>query len=446
MRLDKEDFSAEPPRCRQILFLLTVSLELLQLCGQLFRKVCADARSANNSIDVLAHQRRLLRHGNLLSYELNGSLAGSEWVYFFTAPRGQQDLVTVASWQRGAAVMSSQDTSEDAVRQLREWINGFRTTQLLAVAARLQLADLLQDGPRSSAELAAATGANADALVRLLRTLASLGVFAEPAPDQFALTPLAALLQRDHPQSLWAVSRMAGEEQYRAWGGLYDSVMTGAPAFPQIYGMRRFEYLAQHPDAEAIFSQGMSEKVRLSATAFATAYPFPAGGAVVDVGGGHGVLLSAALRAHPSVRGVLFDQPQVVAGAAATLEAAGVAERCALVGGDFFVAVPSDGAVYVLCEVIHDWDDVHALQILRRCAEAMAPDAKIVLVEKVITSGAAALSAHLLDLHMLVMHGGRERTIEEFARLFAAAGLRLTRTMPLGSDERIVEGERAPAE
>jgi O-methyltransferase/methyltransferase family protein len=340
--------------------------------------------------------------------------------------------------------MSSLDESDDAARQLREQINGFRATQLLSVAARLELADLLGDGPKSGGELAAATGANADALLRLLRTLASLGVFAEPAPDQFALTPVAALLRREHPQSLWAVSRMAGEEQYRAWGGLYDSVMTGAPAFPQIYGMRRFDYLAQHPDAEAIFSQGMSEKVRLTATAFAAAYPFPSQGTVVDVGGGHGVLLGAALRAHPSLRGVLFDQPQVVAGAAATLEAAGVTKRCAVVGGDFFVAVPSGGSVYVLCEVIHDWNDERALQILRRCAEVMEPEAKLVLVENVITSGAAA-PARLLDLHMLVMHGGRERATDEFARLFAAAGLRLTRTIPLDSGESMVEGERAPA-
>jgi hypothetical protein len=341
--------------------------------------------------------------------------------------------------------MSPQDDAQDAAHQLREQVNGFRMTQLLAVAARLELADLLKDGPKSSAELAAATGANAEALVRLLRTLASLGVFAEPAPDQFALTPMAALLQREHPQSLWAVSRMAGEEQYRAWGGLYDSVMTGTAAFPQIYGMRRFDYLAQHPDAEAVFSQGMSEKVRLTATAFAATYPFPAQGTVVDVGGGHGVLLSAVLQAHPSLQGILFDQPQVIAGAAATLEAAAVVECCSVVGGDFFVDVPSEGSVYVLCEVIHDWDDEHALQILRRCAEAMKPEAKLALVENVITSGDAASSARLLDLHMLVMHGGRERATDEFARLFAAAGLRLTQTIPLQSGETVVEGERSHA-
>jgi hypothetical protein len=343
-------------------------------------------------------------------------------------------------------MISSQDASAEAAHRLREWVNGFRITQLIAVAARLQLADLLQDGPKTRAELAAVTGANADALVRLLRTLVSLGVFSEPAPNQFALTPVASLLQRERQQSLWAVSRMAGEEQYRAWGDLYYSVMTGAPAFPQIYGMRRFEYLSKHPDAGAVFSQGMSEKVRLTAAALAISYPFPSGGMVVDVGGGHGVLLSAVLRAHPSVQGILFDQPQVVAGAAATLEATGAAERCVVVGGDFFLAVPKGGTVYILCEVIHDWDDEHALQILRRCAEAMAPAAKIVLVESVITSGAAALPARFLDMHMLVMHGGRERTTEEFARLFTAAGLRLSRTMPLESGESIVEGERAPAE
>ena len=330
-----------------------------------------------------------------------------------------------------------------SAQALRDLGNGYRVTQLLYVAAKLELADLLREGPKTSDELARATGVQADALYRVLRALASLGVFRENDLRQFALTPLAELLQRDHPQTLWGWTVMTGEEPYRAWGDLLSTVMTGGPAFERVYGASRFDYLAQHPEASALFNESMSENVRDRAAAIVASYDFPAAGTVVDVGGGYGVLLSAMLRAQPSLQGILFDHSQVVAGAASRLEAAGVSDRCEVVGGDFFAGVPAGGTVYVLSKVIHDWDDERSIAILRSCRDAMEGHAKVVLVESVIEAGNDPSWAKFLDVQMLVMNGGRERTIEEYRRLFAAAGLQLTRVIPTGVEANLIEADRA---
>jgi O-methyltransferase/methyltransferase family protein len=326
---------------------------------------------------------------------------------------------------------------------LRDLVNGYRVTQLLYIAAKLEIADLLREGPKTSDELARATGVQGRALYRVMRALASIGVFSENEVGQFTLTPLAELLQRDHPQTLWGWTVMTGEEPYRAWGDVLSSVMTGAPAFERVYGASRFDYLAQHPESSALFNESMSENARDRAASIVASYDFPATGTVVDVGGGHGVLLSAVLRAHPSLRGILFDQPQVVTGATSRLEAAGVSERCTVAGGDFFAGVPEGGTVYVLSQIIHDWDDERSVAILRSCRAALEGDAKVVLVESVIEAGNAPSRAKFLDLQMLVMTGGRERTVEEYHRLFKAAGLRLTRVVPMGAEDSLIEAERA---
>jgi O-methyltransferase/methyltransferase family protein len=340
--------------------------------------------------------------------------------------------------------MESHDAAPPASPQaLRDLLNGYRVTQLLYVAAKLEIADLLGEGPKTSDELASATGVQADALYRVLRALASLGVFRENDLRQFTVTPLAELLQRDHPQTLWGWTIMTGEEPYRAWADLLSTVMTGAPAFERVYGASRFEYLGQHPEASALFNESMSENVRDRAAAIVGSYDFPATGTVVDVGGGYGVLLSAVLRAQPSLQGILFDHPQVVAGATPRLEAAGVSDRCAVVGGDFFAGVPAGGTVYVLSKVIHDWDDERSIAILRSCRDALEGDAKVVLVESVIEAGNDPSWAKFLDVQMLVMNGGRERTIEEYRRLFVAAGLQLTRVIPTGVEDNLIEAERA---
>jgi hypothetical protein len=325
---------------------------------------------------------------------------------------------------------------------MQSLINGYRVTQLLYVAVKLGIADLLADGPQTMEELAATTDAQADALYRALRALASFGVFREVAPRRFALTPLAELLRTDHPYSLCAAILVQGEEAYRAWGELLYSLRTGAPAFDQAYGMPHFDYLAHHAEASAVFNRTMSENTARSVTALVSAYAFPTSGVVVDVGGGHGAFLAAVLQAHPGLRGVLFDQPHVVEGSAPTLEAAGVEERCVQVGGDFFTPPLPAGDLYLLRQVIHDWDDARSSAILRHCAQAMAQDGKILVIEALIPSGNDPSPVKLLDMQMLVMTGGRQRTEEEYRQLYATAGLRLLRILPTTTQFSIVEGAR----
>lgn len=325
---------------------------------------------------------------------------------------------------------------------LHHLMNGYRVTQLLYVAAKLGIADLLAGGPELVEELAKTVGAHADALYRALRALASLGVFAEVAPRRFALTPLADLLRADHPRSVRAQAIFQGEEPYQAWGELRYSLRTGAPAFDHVYQMSHFAYLAQHAEASAVFNRAMSDNTARSVTTVVSAYAFPTTGVVVDVGGGHGAFIAAVLRAHPGLRGVLFDQPHVVEGAASTLEEAGVAPRCARVGGDFFVPPLPTGDLYWLRQVIHDWDDEQSIAILRHCAQSMARDGKILVIEALVPPGNEPSPVKFLDLQMLIMNGGRQRTEEEYRRLFAAAGLQLLRVIPTNSEFSIVEGAR----
>lgn len=325
---------------------------------------------------------------------------------------------------------------------MRSLSYGYRVTQLLYVAVKLGIADLLAGGPQTMEELAAASGAQTDALYRALRVLASFGVFREVAPRRFALTPLAELLRTDHPHSLCAAILVQSEESYRAWGELLYSLQRGAPAFDRVFGMSYFDYLAQHAEASAVFSRNMSENTARSAAALVSAYAFPASGVVVDVGGGHGAFLATLLQAQPGLRGVLFDQPHVVEGAAPTLEAAGVADRCVGVGGDFFMPPLPAGDIYLLRQVIHDWDDARSSAILRHCAQALTQDGKILVIEALIPSGNDPSPAKLLDLQMLVMTGGRQRTEEEYRQLYATAGLKLLRILPTNTQFSIVEGAR----
>ena len=326
---------------------------------------------------------------------------------------------------------------------LQQLVQGYRVTQMLSVVAKLGIADLLEDGPRTADELAAVSGAHPDALYRVLRALASLGVFEEVEPRRFALTPLAEPLRASHPDSMRSMALYQGDDVYRAWGDLLYSVMTGAPAFDHVFGASHFEYMAQHPEISEPFDRAMSEGSRRVAASVVAAYDFDHMATVMDVGGGHGVLLAAILRAHQSLRGMLFDQPHVVAGAQLVLDAAGVADRCETVSGDFFAAVPPGSDYYILRHILHDWDDERGVAILRTCAQALVPSGKVLVIEAIVASGNEGPQTKFLDLQMLVMNGGRERTAAEYERLFAAAGLRLTRIIPTTSDANIIEGERA---
>jgi len=332
---------------------------------------------------------------------------------------------------------ASEQSSRDTLWRMA---NAYQVSQAIHVAATLGIADLLWDGPRSVDELAAATGSRATALYRLLRALASVGVFAE-ADGRFSQTSLSEYLRTDAPGSVRAWAMYMGRPYvWSPWAYLGDSVRTGEPVFPALHGTSAWDYRAAHPEEGAIFDAAMTGLSAAAAAAVVRSYDFSRIRVLVDVGGGQGELLAAILAANPAVRGILFDQPHVVAGAGSVLERAGVADRCEVVGGSFFEAVPGGADAYLLKSVVHDWDDARAVEILRGCREAMSETGRLLLVEGVIQPGNEPDRMKLVDLHMLVMLGGQERTAEDFQRLYAEAGFRLTGIIPTGSPSNIVEG------
>lgn len=319
------------------------------------------------------------------------------------------------------------------LRELYLLLGGYRVSQAIYVVAKLGIADLLAGEPQTSDALAQATGTHADALYRVLRFLAGVGLFEELAPRQFGLTALGACLRSDAPGSMRPTVLMhLDPSKWQSWGQLLHSVQTGGTTFHQVQGVEIFDYLNQHPDAARIFQQAMTSNTSWSGTAITRAYDFSGIGRLVDVGGGHGLLLATVLKAYPAMRGVLFDRSDVIAGASAVLERAGIADRCEVVGGDFFAEVPAGGDAYILRQILHDWDDARAVKILETCRRAMNSVGKVLVVEGVIASDyRQALPVLQLDLEMLVNYGGRQRTEAEYRELFAVAGLRLGAVVPL---------------
>jgi predicted O-methyltransferase YrrM len=317
---------------------------------------------------------------------------------------------------------------------LRLMINGSWVSQALCVAATLGLADQLRNGAKTADELAQPCSAHGPSLHRLMRALASVGVFSEDTSGRFGLTPLAEPLggETSGSQRAWAV--WAGQRTtWAMWGELLHCIKTGRPAFPELYGMPAWRYYQDHPDQNAIFNAAMAGTSRSQADAIVRSYDFSGIDTIVDVGGGDGTLLAAVLAAQPRLRGVLFDQTHVVSTAGEHLAAAGVADRCRIVTGDFFTVMPEQADAYMLKFIIHDWDDPEAQTILRNCRRAMRPSGRILLIERVIPPGNEPHPAKFGDLLMLVMYGGRERTVEEFTRLVAGAGLVLTAIAPVAS-------------
>lgn len=330
---------------------------------------------------------------------------------------------------------------------LLQMVTGYYISQALYVAAKLGIADVLKDGPRHYTALAQLTGTHAPSLYRLLRLLTSAGVCDEQENEHFGLTAIGAYLQTDIPGSLRAIAlQFAGPWHSRGWSDLLYSVQTGEIAFDHLFGMGVFPYLTQHPDEAAVFDAAMTALSTQAAAAVIAAYDFSPLGTIVDVGGGHGALLRAILQATPTARGLLYDLPHVVEGAKSQIEAAGLAERCAAVGGDFFALVPSGGDAYILSEVIHDWDDERSLTILKNCHRAMSKQRKLLLVEWVLPTRIEQSPATQIivgsDVNMLVLAGGRERTEAEFRALFEAAGFKLTRIIPTQGLSSVVEGVR----
>lgn len=327
-------------------------------------------------------------------------------------------------------------------QHLVQLIFGKWVSMAVSVAAKLRLADKLAAGPKTADELAAETNTHAPSLYRLLRALASVGVFASDEAGRFTLTPVGELLRTGVPGSMRGVADYCGAMwSWRAWEAAETSVRTGRTAFNEVFGEGCFDYLGKHPDESAAFNEGMTGFSAVEADAVAAAYDFGSFGTLVDVGGGHGHLLATILKKTPKLRGVVFDAPHVVAGAAPLLKEMGVADRCTAEGGDFFKSVPAGGDAYILKHIIHDWNDADCGRILRNVRAVSKPGTKLLLVELVIPPGDDPHPGKILDLEMLIVASGKERTEAEYARLVADAGFRLTRVVPTQSPASVVEAE-----
>lgn len=324
---------------------------------------------------------------------------------------------------------------------LLQMITSSWISQTISVAAKLGIADLLKDGPKNSDELAKATGTHARSLYRVLRALASVGVFAEIEDGHFELTPLAASLVTGVPGSVRALAIMFGEEWHcQPWVNLLHSLKTANTAFEHVYGMKLFEYLEKNPEVAEIFNEAMTSTTATLSATVTDDYDFSGFGKIVEVGGGHGSLIAAILKANPRMQGVLFDLPHVVSGSKDLIEAEGLTKRCQIVGGNFFESVPSEGNAYILKQIIHDWDDTQAIAILKNCRHAMLENGKLVLLETVIPPRNQPSFGKFVDLEMLVSSGGCERTEAEYRMLFEAAGFQLTRIVPTASSLNLIEG------
>ncbi|QEH37477.1 Multifunctional cyclase-dehydratase-3-O-methyl transferase TcmN [Aquisphaera giovannonii] len=323
---------------------------------------------------------------------------------------------------------------------LQNLIVGKWLSQALSVAAKLGIADLLGEGPRVCDDLAQQSGADPSSLYRVLRALAGVGVFKEVESRRFELTPMAGLLRSGVPGSLRAVAIMAGEDwTWRPWGKLEHSVRTGERGFDAVFGMPPFEYLPANPEAAAVFDAAMTGWSMHNAAAVAQAYDFSGIGTLMDVGGGHGFLLATILKANPSLRGVLFEMPTVCEGARSLLAAEGLSDRTRVAAGSFFEPIGERADACILKSVIHDWDDAQSTTILRHCREAVGPRGRVLLAEMVIPPGNGPDFGKLLDLEMLVVAGGRERTEAEYRGLLAGAGLRMTRVVRTASPSCVIE-------
>ena len=320
-------------------------------------------------------------------------------------------------------------------------------TQALYVAARLGIADLVAAGPRPVSELAAATNVNERALYRVLRSLASVGVFAETDSKVFALTPYAELLRADVHNSMRDNVIFMGEEwHWRVIGNMLYSVQTGKPAWSQTHGAEVFDYFAANPEQAEIFNRAMTGMSVATAPAVVEAYDFSGSKRLVDIAGGHGYMLAHVLKANPNLKGILFDIPSVINGAGAIFDTEGVRERVEQVAGDFFASIPEGADAYMMKSIIHDWDDERALKILKNIQKVLPRDGRVLLIELVIPEDNRPHFGKLLDLEMLCSPGGIERTENEFRELLAAAGLRLTRIVQTKSPFSVIEAVKEQEE
>jgi hypothetical protein len=316
--------------------------------------------------------------------------------------------------------------------------------QGIYTATKLGIPDTLRDKALTAEAIAQHVGANPDGVHRLLRALASHGVFKQSRDGTFALTALSESLLTDAPNSARGMVLFWGDPlHWEHWSQMGYSVRTGRSAVEHLRGKSAFDWLPEVPELGAVFNDGMTSMSTMETPTVVGAYDFSRFGTIVDVGAGHGLLLSAILEKYPTTRGILFDSPSVVEGAPTLLKAAGVSQRCEIIGGSFFESVPAGGDVYVLKHIIHDWNDDDALRILHNVRAAMTPHAKLLLVEMVVPDDDREHMSKLLDLEMLVALAGKERTAAQYAELLNRAGLRHTRTVPTVGPVSLIEAVTA---
>jgi len=333
-------------------------------------------------------------------------------------------------------VVSSINPQPPALFQMA---TGYWLSQAIYVAAKLGLADLLKDAPKSCSAMAAATGADRQSLFRLMRALSTAGVFAHVQNDSFSLSSAGDRLQSSVPGSLRTLVMTLGEIHYQAWGDLLHSIQTGSPAFNHVFGAGLFEYLQRNADAADTFNGGMTDVSSMLAYAVLMAYDFSRIPSIVDIGGGQGKLLRSIIQINPEIKGTVFDLEPAIEVAKQGFGSNPCTGRYSTVAGDFFESVPEGAHAYILCGVIHDWDDEHCVRILKNCRSAMNDSGRLLLVETVVPETGANCFSKLLDLNMLVMTGGRERTKSEFCALFNAADYKLTRIVPTMAPQSVIE-------
>jgi hypothetical protein len=329
-------------------------------------------------------------------------------------------------------------------QQALQIATGYIASSALYVALELNVPDHLAQGPRTAKELAKATGANVDALYRILRLLASLELFEEVSPRRFGLTPASDILRKDVPGSMRGIALFLPDPMhFRIYADLIESAKTGKPAVEKTVGMPLFDYFARNPDWSEIFNDAMTSMSAPVAGAAIEAYDFSRFATIVDVAGGHGQVLISVLNANPGVRGILAEVGHVIEGARSKIAAAGLAERLQAVECDFFKAVPEGGDAYIMKHIIHDWDDERASLILKNIGKAMGGKrGTVVLLESVIPAGPEPDMGKFIDIEMLALPGGRERTAEEFAALFERSGFKLMKIVPMKSALSVVEAVR----
>lgn len=339
--------------------------------------------------------------------------------------------------------MSAQEPAKNSAppphAQLIEMGHAFMVSRLVYAAAKLGLADHLSPDPKSAAEIAGKLGVNPSFLHRFMRTLASLGILTERGGQRFALTQLGEALRTGAPGSARATILSFGNWGARSFQEIMHSLTTGGTGMQKAFNARLFDYLAAHPEAASHFSETMVGFHGAEPPAVAAAYDFSIFGSIIDVGGATGNMLSEILVRHAKPRGVLYDRPYVVTEATAFLQKHGVADRVTVEPGDFFKSVPAGGDAYILSHIIHDWNEEECLTILGNIRRAMKPTSRLLIVEMVLPHGDTPHPGKMLDMVMMVVVGGQERTAEEYGTLLAKAGLKMTGVVPTASAVSIVE-------